>query len=76
MEVPYKSDPLFGCHVNMENEPFLKRLKCLVTPVISFAWKGRSSISHLNELRAKVGIEPTSYPFERSQRGLILTDSF
>ena len=73
---PYKSDPLFGCKINMESKPFLERLKCFTIPIVKLVWKVRSLISHLNEMRAKLGIEPTSRPFERAKKGLFLVDSF
>ena len=73
---PYKSDPLFGCKINMESKPFLERLKCFTIPIVKFIWQSRSSISHLNEIRTKLGIEPTNYPFERARKSLTFTDSF
>ena len=73
---PYKSDPLFGCKINMESKPFLERLKCFTIPTAKLIWQSRSSISHLNEIRAKLGIEPTNYPFERARKSLTFTDSF
>ena len=60
----------------MESKPFLERLKCFLAPIVKIDWRNRSSISHLNEIRAKLEIGPTNYPFERVRNGLILTDSF
>ena len=60
----------------MENKPFLERLKCFTIPIVKLVWKVRSLTSDLNEMRAKVGIEPTDYPFERAKKSLLFIDSF
>jgi len=75
-EEPYRSDPTIGCSVNMINKPFLERFKCFVHPMIKFIWLTRSKMTHLNEVRAKVGIAPTSNLFERAMNSLFLSDSF
>ncbi|CAJ0757011.1 11695_t:CDS:2, partial [Entrophospora sp. SA101] len=72
---PYKSDPLFGCHVNMENESFLERLRCFLTPKVIMALSSLPEISKINEIRAKVGIAPTDL-YERTKENLYLSDTF
>ncbi|CAH1763736.1 14266_t:CDS:2 [Entrophospora sp. SA101] len=62
--------------INLENESFLERLRCFVIPKFEVVWTTRSAISHLNELRAKLGISPTSHPYARIKNKLFLADTF
>ncbi|GES76951.1 glycosyltransferase family 1 protein [Rhizophagus clarus] len=72
---PYKSDPMIGCNVNMEQETFLKRFKCaIITPVqtnyILYPYN-----KELNKLRKSVGIKSLN-SFEKLHNSLFLADTF
>ncbi|GBC09749.1 hypothetical protein RclHR1_09090007 [Rhizophagus clarus] len=56
--VSYKSDPLFGCNISLENESFLKRFKCIVMRPIQLLYTSYPFISQLNNIRKKVNVEP------------------
>ncbi len=73
---PYRSDPIFGCKVNMENESFWERFRCeLVSPLQSlFSYK--SSFEKFNEVRTGYGLPTLNGPYERWQNSLFLVDTF
>ncbi|GBB97790.1 hypothetical protein RclHR1_03070006 [Rhizophagus clarus] len=72
----YKSDPIFGCKVNMENESFWERFRCeLITP-LKFVWSFKSSLAEFNKLRANYGLPALNNPFEKWQSSLFLFDNF
>ncbi|KAF0368590.1 UDP-Glycosyltransferase/glycogen phosphorylase [Gigaspora margarita] len=77
---PYKSDPIFGCHVNMENESFYNRFRCAIIEPLKFIWKifrmSNPPINELNIQRAKVGVEPYWDLKGRISNILFLFDSF
>ncbi|CAG8448989.1 9551_t:CDS:2, partial [Scutellospora calospora] len=73
---PYKSDPLFGCPVNMEIESFYNRFKCvLISPLQSIGIM-IAYINDLNVQRAKVGIEPNWDLKSRTSNILMLYHNF
>ncbi|CAG8645540.1 3588_t:CDS:2, partial [Scutellospora calospora] len=53
---PFRSDPIFGCHVNMENRSFYDRFRCAVVQPLRLRWYFRKNINYLNARRAKVGV--------------------
>ncbi|CAG8470021.1 22388_t:CDS:2 [Cetraspora pellucida] len=55
---PYLSDPIYGCHVNMENESFYNRFKCAIIIPLKHAWSARDTIKGINAQRALVDIDP------------------
>ncbi|CAG8648915.1 3721_t:CDS:2 [Funneliformis mosseae] len=73
---PYKSDPIYGCHSNMENESFIERFKCLIIRPARFLYESRQRIISLNEKRVSVGVSPISSSLERIKNSLFLADTF
>ncbi|CAG8621806.1 11879_t:CDS:2, partial [Scutellospora calospora] len=62
---PYKSDPSFGCHANMEHESFIERFRCAIIMPMKIIYKSRKYMNELNEMRATIGIAPTSNSIEK-----------
>ncbi|RIB22907.1 Glycosyltransferase Family 1 protein [Gigaspora rosea] len=73
---PYKSDPMLGCPVNMENESFYNRFRCALISPLQFIWSANENLVDLNVQRAKVGVEPHWNPRGRISNILMLFDSF
>ncbi|CAG8855362.1 1443_t:CDS:2, partial [Gigaspora margarita] len=73
---PYKSDPIFGCHVTMEYESFYDRFKCAVVKPFQFIWSFMSMGSNLNNQRVSLGVEPYWNPRSRTDNILFLFDTF
>ncbi|CAG8490461.1 1155_t:CDS:2 [Ambispora leptoticha] len=76
-KAPYKSDPMFGCHVTLEGKSFLERFRCVIIqhPQVAFYWY-QSSLKYFNQERISVGVEPVSYPTERTRNSLFLANTF
>ncbi|CAG8675780.1 45517_t:CDS:2, partial [Gigaspora margarita] len=74
--LPYKSDPMFGCPVNMENESFYNRFRCAIISPLQFIWAANENLVDLNIQRTKVGVEPHWNPRGRISNILMLFDSF
>ncbi|CAG8719934.1 7110_t:CDS:2 [Cetraspora pellucida] len=55
---PYIADPIYGCHVNMENESFYNRFKCAIIVPLKKAWSARDTTKGINTQRALVGVDP------------------
>ncbi|CAG8792356.1 40954_t:CDS:2 [Gigaspora margarita] len=72
----YKSDPVFGCHVNMENETFYERFKCSIIKPLQFMNVFMTIGNLLNDKRVNVGVEPIWDPRSRMKNILFLFDSF
>ncbi|CAG8573163.1 5036_t:CDS:2 [Gigaspora margarita] len=73
---PYKSDPIVGCHANMENESFYNRFKCAILMPLMHAWFSKESLKDLNAKRANVGIDPYWDSKGRVSNRLILSNNF
>ncbi|CAG8718948.1 13571_t:CDS:2, partial [Gigaspora margarita] len=73
---PYKSDPLHGCHVTMENESFYDRFKCAIISPFKPLWTLMSLESELNKQRVSLGVEPYWDPRSRMNNILFLVDTF
>ncbi|KAF0451494.1 UDP-Glycosyltransferase/glycogen phosphorylase [Gigaspora margarita] len=73
---PYKSDPMFGCHANMELESFFERFRCAIITPIRIIYKSRNYMNELNEIRATIGIAPTSNSIERIKDTFFFADTF
>ncbi|CAG8620807.1 20_t:CDS:2 [Ambispora gerdemannii] len=73
----YKSDPMFGCHVTLEGKSFFERFRCVIIQhsQTAFYWY-KSSVKYFNQERISVGIEPVSYPTERTRNSLFLANTF
>ncbi|GES79428.1 glycosyltransferase family 1 protein [Rhizophagus clarus] len=73
---PYKSDPIYGCHSNMEKGSFIERFKCLIIQPARFLYESRQRIIFLNEKRLSVGVSPVTSSLERIKNSLFLADTF
>ncbi len=73
--VPYKSDPVMGCHVNMEREPFLERFRCAFIAPIQMFYVLLPYTQKLNDLRKDIGIS-NSGSYEKLRNSLLLADTF
>ncbi|CAG8477950.1 17758_t:CDS:2, partial [Racocetra persica] len=73
---PYKSDPMFGCHANMEHESFIERFRCAIITPLRIIYKSRDYMIELNEIRSTVGVAPTSNSIERIKDTLFFADTF
>ncbi|CAG8608196.1 14337_t:CDS:2, partial [Cetraspora pellucida] len=76
MPPSYKSDPIFGCHVNMENESFYERFNCAFVQPLKFFWFLSSMVNNINSQRVKVGIESHWNPTAPLDNILCLFDTF
>jgi hypothetical protein len=72
---PYRSDPMMGCHANMEKETFLKRFRCAIITPIQINYVLSPYTKKLDELRESVGISSSNF-FEKLQNSLFLADTF
>ncbi|KAF0467839.1 UDP-Glycosyltransferase/glycogen phosphorylase [Gigaspora margarita] len=72
----YNSDPLYGCHVNMENESFYDRFICATIAPLRFFWVTITMMYDVNIERAKVGIESHWDPRGRISNILMLFNYF
>ncbi|KAF0541176.1 UDP-Glycosyltransferase/glycogen phosphorylase [Gigaspora margarita] len=73
---PYKSDPVFGCHVNMENESFYERFKCAIIKPLEFMNVFKTLARNLNNQRVNLGAEPYWNPRSKIENILFLFDNF
>ncbi|CAG8827618.1 616_t:CDS:2, partial [Racocetra persica] len=73
---PYKSNPIFGCHVNMENESFYERFRCSVIFKLRYIQYFIKVVNDLNTQRAKVGVDSHWNFGGRISNILILLDNF
>ncbi|KAF0512698.1 UDP-Glycosyltransferase/glycogen phosphorylase [Gigaspora margarita] len=73
---PYKSNPILGCHANMENESFYDRFKCaIINPLIKVLVL-RGPLKDLNAERASVDIDPHWDFSGRISNRLMLSNNF
>ncbi|KAF0496927.1 UDP-Glycosyltransferase/glycogen phosphorylase [Gigaspora margarita] len=72
---PIRSDPIMGCHVNMEKESFYNRFICAIVQPLRLHWMFRDYLNHINARRAEVGISK-SHEFREKANTLFLTNSF
>ncbi|CAG8692026.1 11381_t:CDS:2, partial [Gigaspora margarita] len=71
----YRSDPLFGCHVTMENESFYSRFRCAVIEFSKYILYIVSSYN-VNSQRTKVDVDPYWDTKGRISNILMLTNNF
>ena len=76
IQVPYRSDPVFGCKVNMESESFWQRFKCEIFPKIAIISSFKPIVDKLNKVRASHGLPYSTDIFERWKSSLFLFDTF
>ncbi|POG77038.1 glycosyltransferase family 1 protein, partial [Rhizophagus irregularis DAOM 181602=DAOM 197198] len=57
---PYKSDPVFGCNISLENEPFFERFRCALVQPLQIAYAYRPFTRQLNDIRDQMNIKSVS----------------
>ena len=70
---PYKSDPLFGCDISLENESFLERFRCILIQPLQIAYHLNSVINKLNNIRKQMNVETVSRQIPKVNLALIDT---
>ncbi|PKK76060.1 UDP-Glycosyltransferase/glycogen phosphorylase [Rhizophagus irregularis] len=68
---PYKSDPVFGCNISLENEPFFERFRCALIQPLQIAYAYRPFTRQLNDIRDQMNIKSVS-----GKVSLALIDTF
>ncbi|CAG8718487.1 11053_t:CDS:2, partial [Rhizophagus irregularis] len=68
---PYKSDPVFGCNISLENEPFFERFRCALVQPLQIAYAYRPFTRQLNDIRDQMNIKSVS-----GKVSLALIDTF
>ncbi|CAG8517203.1 17073_t:CDS:2 [Gigaspora margarita] len=76
IQPPYKSDPVLGCHVTMENESFYERFKCAIIKPLQLINVFIKTLSSLNDQRTNLGVETYWNPRSRMDNILFLFDTF
>jgi hypothetical protein len=57
---PYKSDPMFGCNISLENESFFERFRCTLIQPLQITYAYRSFTRQLNDIREQMNIKSVS----------------
>ncbi|RGB41373.1 Glycosyltransferase Family 1 protein [Rhizophagus diaphanus] len=57
---PYKSDPMLGCNISLENESFFERFRCALIQPLQIAHAYGPSIRKLNDIRDQMNINSVS----------------
>ena len=70
---PYKSDPLFGCNISLENESFLERFRCTILQPLHIAFTLGHHANKLNDLREKMNVKSRSGKVPKTDLALIDT---
>ncbi|CAG8446139.1 2558_t:CDS:2 [Scutellospora calospora] len=73
---PFRSDPMVGCRVNMENESFYNRFICAIIQPLRLDWHFRKNLNYLNARRAEVNVSKHYDIRGRIVNNLFLVDSF
>ncbi|GBC04112.1 hypothetical protein RclHR1_05510013, partial [Rhizophagus clarus] len=68
--VPYKSDPFFGCDVELENKSFFERFWCAAIQPLIIGYTLKPSVNQLNDIRRRLNIK------SQSKVSLALIDTF
>ncbi|CAB4431838.1 unnamed protein product [Rhizophagus irregularis] len=68
---PYKSDPVFGCNISLENESFFERFRCALIQPLQIAYAYRTFTRQLNDIRDQMNIKSVS-----GKVSLALIDTF
>ncbi|CAG8460061.1 8827_t:CDS:2 [Acaulospora morrowiae] len=72
----YRSEVLYKCHVNMENESFLNRFRCAIIEPVRFAFGMWSINEDLNNIRAQTGVDTVINTYEIIKSSLFLANTF
>ncbi|PKC00023.1 hypothetical protein RhiirA5_365961, partial [Rhizophagus irregularis] len=51
---PYKSDPMFGCNISLENESFFERFRCTLIQPLQITYAYRPFTRQLNDIREQM----------------------
>ncbi|RGB39393.1 Glycosyltransferase Family 1 protein [Rhizophagus diaphanus] len=57
---PYKSDPMFGCNISLENESFFERFRCTLIQPLKIAYAYEPFVRQLNDIRDQMNIKTVS----------------
>ncbi|RGB41372.1 Glycosyltransferase Family 1 protein [Rhizophagus diaphanus] len=57
---PYKSDPLLGCNISLENESFFERFRCTLIQPLQIAYAFWPFVRQLNDIRDQMNIKSVS----------------
>ncbi|CAB5185782.1 uncharacterized protein OCT59_005835 [Rhizophagus irregularis] len=57
---PYKSDPMFGCNISLENESFFERFRCTLIQPLQITYAYRPFTRQLNDIREQMNIKSVS----------------
>jgi len=57
---PYKSDPMYGCNISLENESFWERSRCSILQPLRVAFSYGPNMNRLNEIRSKMNVKTRS----------------
>ncbi|GBC21755.2 glycosyltransferase family 1 protein [Rhizophagus irregularis DAOM 181602=DAOM 197198] len=71
---PYKSDPMYGCNISLENESFFERFRCTLIQPLQIAYAYGPSIRKLNDIKGQMNINPVSE--KEPKFSLSLVDTF
>jgi hypothetical protein len=73
-DVPYRSDPMYGCNTSLENESFFERFRCALIQPLQVAYTLWSSERRLNDVRSQMN---KKLALEKVPKGsLTLVDTF
>ncbi|GBC04756.1 hypothetical protein RclHR1_05850005 [Rhizophagus clarus] len=74
---PYKSDPLIGCNISLENESISERFRCNFIQLIRVFYSLSGVMNYLNDIRKQMNVEPGYIiPGRSVKASLILVDTF
>lgn len=74
---PYKSDPMFGCNISLEDASILERFRCNFIEPLLFIYSFNSIMNQMNDVRKQMNVEPGNISFGRGAKSsLILVDTF
>ncbi|PKY25613.1 UDP-Glycosyltransferase/glycogen phosphorylase [Rhizophagus irregularis] len=74
---PYKSDPMFGCSISLENASILERFRCNFIQPLLFIYSFNSIMNQINDVRKQLNIEPGNIALGRGVKSsLVLIDTF
>jgi hypothetical protein len=71
---PYKSDPMFGCNISLENESIFERFKCALIQPLRIAYALGPFVHRLNDIRNQMNIKTVSGKVTKFS--LALADTF
>ncbi|GBB83424.1 hypothetical protein RclHR1_10150001 [Rhizophagus clarus] len=71
--VPYKSDPLYGCDVSLENKSFFERFRCTIIQPLQIAYELGPLGRQLNNIRKQMNIKTVSGKVPKVSLALIDT---